>query len=514
MNLPASWGVASASHGPGRSSRAGVLARPAAVRPLRKDGDLTRSLPVGLALIALISAFMVRAAAADWPTYRFDNRRSGATPESLRLPLTAAWTHSSATPPQMAWAGPAKWDSYASIRRLESMRNFDPAFFVIAVGDSVYFGSSVDDAVHCLDAGTGEEKWRFHTDGPVRLPPSWHKDRVYFGSDDGHAYCLDAAEGTLVWKRRPAGPETLLLSNGKLISHWPCRTGVLVEDDSAYFGASLLPWESSYLCSVDAETGTDEGPGRYCVALEHLTMQGAMLATQTRLYLPQGRQRPELFERATGRGIGAFGDSGQGGVFAVVTRTDEFVHGRGQNHGSGGELRGFDANSRDYFVTFPGATRIVVTDETAYLNTGAELAGFARARYLELARRKIQLQTQQKTIQEQLKKLRDQANSSVEEQLRGELKPVESELAALSPLMAACDLWKTAADCPHDLILAGGTLFAGGDDRVAAFDATTGEMCWSAAVTGRAHGLTVAHGRLFVSTDRGTIHCFRRGTGG
>jgi hypothetical protein len=43
----------------------------------------------------------------------------------------------------MAWTGPAKWDSYANLRRLESMRNFDPAFFVIAVGDSVCFGSSV-----------------------------------------------------------------------------------------------------------------------------------------------------------------------------------------------------------------------------------------------------------------------------------------------------------------------------------------------------------------------------------
>jgi hypothetical protein len=36
--------------------------------------------------------------------------------------------------------GPAKWDSYDNIRRLESMRNFDPAFFVIAVGESVYYG--------------------------------------------------------------------------------------------------------------------------------------------------------------------------------------------------------------------------------------------------------------------------------------------------------------------------------------------------------------------------------------
>jgi outer membrane protein assembly factor BamB len=473
--------------------------------------NLSRFLSPGLALLALISAPIERATAADWPTYRFDNQRSGVTPESIPLPLASAWTQVSVTPPQMAWTGPAKWDSYANLRGLESMRNFDPAFYVVAVADSVYFGSSVDDGVHCLDAKTGREKWVFYSDGPVRLPPSWHRGKVYFGSDDGYAYCLDANQGTLVWKRKPSGKETLLLNNGKLISHWPCRTGVLVQDDLAYFGASLLPWENSYLCAVDAQSGADVGSGRYRATLEHLTMQGAMLATPTHLYLPQGRQRPEMFDRATGRAVGGIGGSGQGGVFALVTRTGEFVHGSGQNHGTDGELRGFDADSRDYFVTFPKATRIVLTEEVAYLITGAELAGFARARYVELAKRKTQLQTRQKTIREQLKKLRDPASESQRQKLLGELDLIEPELTALSPKMEACYLWRTAADCPHDLILSGKTLFAGGDDRVAAFDTTTGKMLWSAPVTGKAHGLAVANGRLFVSTDRGTIHCFGSG---
>jgi hypothetical protein len=199
-------------------------------------------------------------------------------------------------------------------------------------------------------------------------------------------------------------------------------------------------------------------------------------------------------------------------AFFVVAVADSVY--RGQNHATDGELRGFDANSRDYFVTFPKATRIVLTEEVAYLNTGAELAGFARARYVELAKRKTQLQTRQKTIREQLKKLRDQANNPQREKLLGELDLIEPEVAALSPKMEACYLWKTDADCPHDLILAGETLFAGGDDRVAAFDTTTGKMRWSASVTGKAHGLVVANGRLFVSTDRGTIHCFGPGSGG
>lgn len=482
---------------------------PDKTRPLTSHYAPSVFRPLSPLLLVLVLGWNARAPAEDWPTYRHDNRRSGITSESIRVPLTPVWTYLSPAPLQTAWSGPAKWDAYANIRGLESMRNFDPALFVSAARDSVCFGSSVDDAVHCLDVKTGAEKWVFDTDGPVRLPPSWHQDKLYFGSDDGNAYCLNASHGGLVWKRKPSGTETLLLSNGKLISHWPCRTGVLVQDDIAYFGASLLPWSKSYLCAVDAQTGSEEGPGRYRATLEHLTMQGSMLATETRLYLPQGRQRPEMFERATGRALGGFGGSGEGGVFAVVSRTGEFLHGQGQNHKAGGELRGFDADSQDYFITFAKATRIVVTEEIAYLNLGSELAGFARHRYVELAKHQTQLQARRKSIQEQLKKLGGQALESSGNQLKADLKPIDAELSTIPEQMAACFLWRTQADVPHDLILAGTTLFAGGDGRVAAFDTATGRKQWSAPVTGKAHGLAVANGHLFVSTDHGNIHCFR-----
>lgn len=450
--------------------------------------------------------------AEDWPTYRHDNRRSGITAEKPPAAVTAAWTMTSSAPPQVAWSGPAKWDSYANIRRLETMRNFDPAFFVIQVGDSVYFGSSVDDAVHCLRADDGREKWSYGAEGPVRLPPTWHAGKLYFGSDDGYAYCVDATRGTLVWKKKPSGQETLVLNDGKLISHWPCRTGVLIQNGYAYFGASLLPWERSYLCAVDPATGAAEGAGRFIAQHEHLTMQGAMLATDTHLFIPQGRQRPEMFERATGKSLGGFGGSGQGGVFAVLSQTDELVTGRGQNHGSDGELRGFDAKSRDFFVTFPKATRIVVAEEVAYLNTGSEVSSFARARYVELAKQQAQLQARKQAIREQLKKLGTKAKGPEGEKLNEELKPIEEALAPLPDKLAACYQWKTPADLPYEMILAGDTLIAGGDGRVAAFEAATGRERWTVPVTGKAYGLVLANGRLYVSTDRGTIHCFKADT--
>jgi outer membrane protein assembly factor BamB len=205
-------------------------------------------------VIAAVSPTLL--AAADWPTYRHDNRRSGVSGETLAAEsLAAVWTYRSPQPPQPAWAGPAKWDAYAGIRPLRSMRNYDPVFHVIAAGDSVYFGSSADDSLHCLDAATGSEKWRFTTDAPVRVAPTLVGDVLYFGSDDGFAYAVRANDGALIWKYAPTPDRRRILNNGRFISHWPIRTGVLVADGTAYFAASLLPWRETYLCAVDARTG-------------------------------------------------------------------------------------------------------------------------------------------------------------------------------------------------------------------------------------------------------------------
>ena len=60
---------------------------------------------------------------ADWPTYRHDNSRSATTAEKIDAEkLELSWVHRAALAPRPAWAGPAKWDAYAGIRGLRSMR--------------------------------------------------------------------------------------------------------------------------------------------------------------------------------------------------------------------------------------------------------------------------------------------------------------------------------------------------------------------------------------------------------
>ena len=55
-------------------------------------------------------------------------------------------------------------------------------------------------AALCLDAQTGEEKWRFTTPNGIIAAPAVGAGRIYFGCRDAHLYCVGRADGKLRWK--------------------------------------------------------------------------------------------------------------------------------------------------------------------------------------------------------------------------------------------------------------------------------------------------------------------------
>ena len=454
-------------------------------------------------IVLIMVCLTVQTFARDWPTYRHDNQRSGTTEASLTLPLTRTWHHVSPAPPQRAWAGPAKWDAFAALDNQRSMRDFDPAFYVTSANNRAYFGSSVDDSVHCLALDTGEHVWQFRTDGPVRIPPTLHNNRTYFGSDDGYVYCVDARTGKLVWKYRGAETPRLIASNGKLISQWPCRSGVLVQDNTAYFTLSLLPWAPSYVCALNA----DDGSVVYKTKHKVLTAQAPMLASATRLYMPQGRQRPVVCDVATGRLVGAFGGSGQGGTFALLTPENKLVHGVGQTHGSGGELRSFNADNRDHIATFPTATCMVIQQDKAWFCNFQELIALDRGRYMALQTQIAAHNKQLGSINARLKRLKDKASDEAKTltQTKLDLTIKNKDLATQAQ---ACFMWKHHVGVLNTLICAGDVVYAGGEDVVVAYSAAHGSVLWKADVDGKVYGLAIANKTLLVSTDTGSILCF------
>ena len=58
------------------------------------------------------------------------------------------------------------------------------------------------------------------------------------------------------------------------------------------------------------------------------------------------------------------------------------------------------------------------------------------------------------------------------------------------------------------MILAGETLYIGSRNKVAALNASNGQVQWSDSVPGNPLGLAVANGALLVSTETGAILSF------
>lgn len=133
---------------------------------------MLRRLLLGILLLAPITFASAGRTlqAADWPTYRFDRERSGATDEQLTLPLSKRWTIKAPAAPQTAWSGPNK--RVFERKHLRHRVTFDDAFHVVVVGDRAYYGSTADHQVHCVDAVTGQQIWQFFTGAPVRLAPT------------------------------------------------------------------------------------------------------------------------------------------------------------------------------------------------------------------------------------------------------------------------------------------------------------------------------------------------------
>jgi outer membrane protein assembly factor BamB len=443
------------------------------------------------------------ATGGDWPTYRHDNSRSAVTEESLTMPLTDCWSFKPLHAPQPAWGDPnprpvGGWYGATELRRV----HFDDAYQVAAVDGAVYFGSSADGKVVSLDATTGQQRWSFMTGGPVRLAPTVWKGNVYAASDDGFVYCLSTGDGALKWKFRAAPSDRKVLGNGKTISLWPIRTGVLVDDGIAYFGAGIFPAEGVYLYAVDAENGkliwcNDSSAD---APQSRISPQGYMLASESRLFTPLGRVSPAAFDRKDGRLLyEAYIEHIVGGTYAMLDGTQLFTGTQ--------QLIGYDEASHRSRSSWFWGHRLIVTPDLFYVATGNELYAVKRKEYSPASLVRKTLLDQKRSLTTQLA----QAKRGPEEALKrvqAQMDALNERLAKTEADLAAGEAWRVICDCSETLLLAGNTLVAGGDGRVAAFDRASGSPLWTGKVEGTARGLAVADGRLLVSSDTGAIQCF------
>ena len=135
------------------------------------------------------------------------------------------------------------------------MQQADGTYKPVVAGKTMFVGSSLNDTVTAFNTDTGEETWKFFTDGPVRFAPVAWSNRVFFGSDDGNLYCLDANNGKLLWKFQGAPAARKALGHERLISVWPVGGGPVLADSVIYFAAGIFPFEGTFIYALDAATG-------------------------------------------------------------------------------------------------------------------------------------------------------------------------------------------------------------------------------------------------------------------
>ena len=457
-----------------------------------------------LALTLLVAVGLpIVSRAGDWPTYRRDNSRSGVTAETVKLPLAQCWVFQPRHAPQAAWSEPnprpvSGWYGQNELRRV----HFDDAYQVAVSGGAVYFGSSADGKVTALDAKTGRERWSVPTDGPVRLAPTVWRDKVYFGSDDGFVYCLRAGDGGEQWKFRAAPSDRKVLGSGKMISLWPVRTGVLVDGGTAYFGAGIFPAEGVAMFAVNAEDGKLAWCNDSCgeAPQSRMSPQGYLLASETRLFAPLGRVSPAAFDRQDGRLLyEAYVEHIIGGTYATLADNQVFTGTE--------QMIGFDQENFRTRSSWFWGHQLIVAPNAFYTATGRELFAVNREVYAAASLRRKSLLDRQRDLNTQVQRARRGPEAALKS-LQKQLDDVNVQLKETDSRIGSGQMWRVRCDCAETLVMAGNVLFAGGDRKVLAFDAASGEVLWTCELDGKARGLAVADGRLFVSSDTGKIYCF------
>ncbi len=170
-----------------------------------------------------------RCASDEWPVYRFDNLRSGATNHAVKKLAEPSWT-----------------------------RTIGGKLSSLTVAENKVFVAAIDrHQVLACDAETGETAWTFTAGGRVDSPPTWYEGRVLFGSADGCVYCLRARDGALLWRFLAAPHDLRIVSYEQVESLWPVHGSILVENGVACFvaGRSIFVDGGMRFYRLDAATG-------------------------------------------------------------------------------------------------------------------------------------------------------------------------------------------------------------------------------------------------------------------
>ncbi len=445
------------------------------------------------------------AAAGDWPMYRYDAARSASTPHELADHLYLHWVRQLPRP-RRAW--PRQQDDFEKLA-------FDASYQPVVAGDTMFVASMTTDCVTAYEVDSGEKRWRYHTDGPVRLAPLVSEGRVYVASDDGCLHCLDAATGERLWRFRAAPNNRMVLGNERIISMWPLRGGPVIAEGTLYFAAGIWPNEGVFLYAIDVETAevrwvnsgsasdlSEDSKGYF--SFGGVAPQGNLVVAGDRLIVPGGRTAPAVFNRHSG-GLLYFHVAGRAtGKAAGGHRI--FVHGD------------WFFNTRDRHVT----DMYNMLDGAQYGSVHVDLACAEALLGVCPNEGRVHAYGSRPTPtggHEPPQVTLDRRGRPIPESPRNAMRrdtTIHGRLrrGAIRDYYDLESLWTMDVEGIDQLHLkAGSTIFGSGPGgRIFAFraDEMAGEpeLHWTHRVEGEVFSMIAARDRLFVVTEEGAIHCF------
>ncbi len=394
--------------------------------------------------------------AEDWPLHRGNATRNGFTTDVLPKQLSLAWKHA-ATPPDSAWPR-------------DNRMTFDRAHRVVVADGTVYFGSSADGKLYALDADTGKVKWMFYTEGPIRFAPAVWNDRIFVASDDGHLYCLKTDNGALIQKWQAGPTDQRVLGNNHLISRLPARGGPVIRDGIVYFAAGIWQSEGVHIHAINAKTGqtvwVNRDSGDIYMAQPHgganaksgVSAQGHLVVTDDFLLVPTGRAVPAVFDRRDGKFL--------------------YYHLQANTKRGGTPVMALDSIFLNGGMSFD-------------LKTGSPMNSIGVGPVASYPKGFVQAVSN-----------RLMAYSIVEkDSIDRKGKPIRVRTTELN--WSAKEVAGGGA-----LVVAGNFVVSAGGPVINTVDLNTHEVVWRAETKGNIFDLAIADGRLYASTDQGTIYCF------
>ena len=417
--------------------------------------------------------------AENWTTYMHDSKRHGISKESLKSPLYLQWVHKAKQKPSPAWPAPARQDYLHSIFKLTPTTIYDRVFHTTIANGLLYYASSSENTVYCLNANNGNLIWKFSIDAPIRLSPLFYNNKIYFGADNGFLYSLNAKTGKKNWKYF-AGPKEnrLLPGNGKLISRWPIRAGIARYENTIYFSAGLFPKEGVYNCAINAETGKEI----YKTKMKS-PAQGYISVNKDIVSIPTGRTIPTSLDRNTGRykhyaSINCW----TGGAGYVIEAEGIIITGNDEK----GRIAILSAETKKSIAKI-NAFKVILDNGVLYVNEGNSLIAIDKKTYIN-ANLKINKINETPPKKQTLKD--------------------KDELAEAKQSLIASNLWRRELKGIKTIILSKNKLYLGGVESIFILDKKTGKLENEQDVNGVVYGLAISDKKLFASTTEGYIYCF------